>query len=99
MRARIDTIRYEITPELIGVLALVLPPGVDLSEADEFGMDVWVDPQTSGVVAIEMRFLGTAGAFAEAEGLGVPAAALLSLVIEFEAAQPNGPAIAIEAPL
>ena len=103
VRAGIDTVHYEITPELFGVLASVLSPnallGFDLSAIDEFGMDVWVDPETSSVVALEMRFLGTAGAFAGAEGLGVPADALLSLVIEFEASQLNDPAITIEAPL
>ena len=103
LRAGIDTVRYEVTRELFETLAPVLSSNVllsfDLSEIVEFGMDVWVDPEASGVVALEMRFLGTTGVFPEAEEFGVPADALLSLVIAFEASQLNDPAITSEPPL
>ncbi len=101
-RSGIATIRYEVTPELFAVLSTVLSPdlllGFDPSQIDEFSMNVWVDPETSGVVALEMRFLGAVGAFAEAAEFGAPEDAQLTLVIEFEATQLNDPAITIEAP-
>ena len=102
VHAGIETIRYEVTPEAFEALAEVLSPdllrGFDPSGIDGLAISVWVDPATSAVVAIEMRFLGT-GLFPEAVEFGVPADAQLELVIEFEASPLNDPAIAIEPPL
>ena len=72
--------------------------GFDPSGIDELAISVWVDPETSAVVAIEMRFLGT-GLVREAADFGIPADVQVLLVIEFEASQLNDPAITIEPPL
>jgi hypothetical protein len=102
LRAGIEAVRHEVTPELFALLASALSPdlllGVDASQIDDFSMNVWVDPQASAVVALEIHFAGTAGAFEETAGLGVPADAQMLFSVEFEASQLNDPAITIEPP-
>ena len=99
VRAGIQTIRYEVPLELA---AAVLPSGfltgADSSVIQQFSAEVWVDPETSAVVAFDIRIVGTAGAFADVEDLGFPADARLLIPVESEASQLNDPAIAIEPP-